>query len=136
MICSAQAKKSVYDMIKVIELILIVAKPGRLREALCTLLKATSRLELIDQVDDGPTVLKEVIQSNPGLVLLDSHRPDNEVRAMVGQIKAERPQTRRLVLANTVEQQQVARSAGADEVLLKGSSTTNLLETIDKLMSR
>jgi DNA-binding NarL/FixJ family response regulator len=120
----------------VAELILIVAKPGRLREALCTLLKATSQLELIDQVDDGPAALKRVIQSDPELVLLDSYWPDNEVRAMVRQIKAERPQTRCLVLANTVEQQQVAKSAGADEVLLKGSSTTNLLEAIDKLVSR
>lgn len=83
-----------------------------------------------------PAALKRVIQYDPGLVLLDSHLPDNEVRVMLGQIKAERPHTRCLVLANTVEQQQVAKSAGADEVLLKGFSTTNLLEAIDKLMSR
>ena len=123
-------------MIKVVELILIVAKPSRLREALCTLLKATSRLELIGQVDDGPAALKMVIESDPGLVLLDSQLTDNEVSTMLGQIKAKRPQTRCIVLANTVEQQQLAKSAGADEVLLKGFSTANLLEAIDKLISR
>jgi DNA-binding NarL/FixJ family response regulator len=119
-----------------VELILIVAKPGRLREALCTLLKAASRLEPIEQVDDSPSALKIVNECDPGLVLLDAHLPDNEISALLGQIKAKRPQTRCIVLANTVEQQQAAKRAGADEVLLKGFSTANLLEAIDKLMLR
>lgn len=113
-----------------------MAKPGRLREALCTLLKAASRLEPIEQVDDSPSALKIVNECDPGLVLLDAHLPDNEISALLGQIKAKRPQTRCIVLANTVEQQQAAKRAGADEVLLKGFSTANLLEAIDKLMLR
>jgi DNA-binding NarL/FixJ family response regulator len=122
-------------LIKVVELILVVAKPGRLREALCALLKATFWPELISPVDDGPAALKSVVEHNPTLVLLDSHWPDDEVRVMVGQIKTERPETRCLVLADTVEQLQVAKSAGADEALPKGFPTMSLLSVVNKLMS-
>src|SRR5688572_29044335 len=122
-------------MIKVVELILVVAKPDRLREALCALLKATFWPEVINPVDDGPAALKIVVEHDPTLVLLDSHWSDDEVRAMVGQIKTEWPQTRCLVLTNTVEQQQVAKSAGADEVLPKGFPTMGLLGVINKLIS-
>lgn len=113
-----------------------MAKPGRLRDALYALLKATSQQELIGQADDGPAALKMVVEHDPTLVLLDPHWPDDEVKATLGQIKAQQPQTRCLVLANTVEQQHVAKSAGADAVVLKGFPTTNLLGAINKLMSR
>lgn len=116
--------------------ILIVAKPGRLRDALYALLKAASLRDIVGQVDDGPVALKVVAEYDPSLVLLDSLLSDDEVKTMVGQIKACQPQTRCLVLANTVEQQQVAKRAGADEVVLKGFPTTNLLGVIDKLMSQ
>lgn len=118
-----------------VELILVVAKPGRLREALCALLKATFWPELISQVDDGPAALKLGVKHDPNLVLFDSHWPDDEIRAMVGQIKTEWPQTRCLVLANTAEQLQVAKNAGADEALPKGFPITNLLEVVNKLMA-
>lgn len=116
--------------------ILIVAKPGRLRDALYALLKAASLRDIVGQVDDGPVALKVVAEYDPSLVLLDSLLSDDEVKTMVGQIKACQPQTRCLVLANTVEQQQVAKRAGADEVVLKGFPTINLLGVIDKLMSQ
>lgn len=117
-------------------MILIVAKPGRLRDALYALLKAASLRDIVGQVDDGPVALKVVAEYDPSLVLLDSLLSDDEVKTMVGQIKACQPQTRCLVLANTVEQQQVAKRAGADEVVLKGFPTINLLGVIDKLMSQ
>lgn len=117
-------------------MILIVAKPGRLRDALYALLKAASLRDIVGQVDDGPVALKVVAEYDPSLVLLDSLLSDDEVKTMVGQIKACQPQTRCLVLANTVEQQQIAKRAGADEVVLKGFPTTNLLGVIDKLMSQ
>jgi DNA-binding NarL/FixJ family response regulator len=112
-----------------------VAKPGRLRDALYTLLKATSQPEIITQVDEGPAVLKMILEYNPGLVVFDSYLPDKEVSAMLGRIKAIQSQIRCIVLVNTIEQQQAAKSAGADAVLLKGFSTKNLLDTVEKFMA-
>jgi DNA-binding NarL/FixJ family response regulator len=135
-IYSNQTRQSISkEILKVTELILIVAKPGRLRDALCALLKATFWLELISQADDGPAALKIVAEHHPGLVLFDSHLSDEEIRAVLHQIKTEQPQTCCIVLANTVKQQLIAKKAGADEVLPQGFPITNLLGAINKLMS-
>jgi DNA-binding response OmpR family regulator len=90
---------------------------------------------MIGQADDGPAALKLVAEHNPSLVLLDSHLPDDEIRAVVEQIKTEHSQTCCIVLADTIEQQHIARNAGADEVLPKGFPITSLLGTIHKLIS-
>jgi two-component system, NarL family, nitrate/nitrite response regulator NarL len=118
------------------ELILIVARPGRLRDALCALLTTIPQLEIAGQVEDSSAALKIVAEWQPTLVLIDSNLPDNEVRAMLGQIKTEWPQTHCIVLADSVQQQQDAKSAGADEGLLKGFPTANLFVAIEKLRSR
>jgi DNA-binding NarL/FixJ family response regulator len=117
------------------ELTLIVARPGRLRDALSALLTTIPRLKIVGQADDGPSALKMVAERHPTLVLLDSTLPDDEVKVMLGQIKAERPQTRCIVLVGNSRQQQVAKHAGADEVLLKGYLTANLLTSIEELLS-
>lgn len=117
------------------EATLIVARPGRLREALNALLAAVSQLEIVDQADDGFSAMKIVTERRPTLVLLDSTLPDDEVKAMVSQIKAKWPQTRCLVLADTPRQQQIAESTGADAVLLKGYPATSLVANIEKLLT-
>lgn len=122
-------------MTKMDERILIVARPGRLRDTLCALVTTIPRLEIIGQVGDRSAALKLVTEQQPGLILIDSSWPDNEVKAMLEQIKAERPRACCIVLTDNEQQQQVAISAGADEVLLKGSPAMNLLTNIEKLLS-
>jgi DNA-binding NarL/FixJ family response regulator len=123
-------------MIKMRERILIVARPGRLRDALRALMATIPQLEIVDQVEDRAVALKMVTEQHPTLILMDSSLPDNEVKVMLEQIKAERSQIYCIVLANTEQQEQLAISAGADEVLLKGFPTANLFAVIEKVMSR
>jgi DNA-binding NarL/FixJ family response regulator len=117
------------------ESILIVARPGRLRDALRALLATLPQLEIVGQADNGFSALKLVAERRPSLILLDTTLLDDEVKALVSQVKANWPQTRCLVLADNSRQQQVAKSAGADEVLLKGYPAANLLTNIEKLLS-
>jgi DNA-binding NarL/FixJ family response regulator len=102
---------------------------------LSALLTTIPQLEIVGQADDGFAALKMVAERRPTLILLDSNLPDHEVKAMVNQLKANWPQTRCLVLADNSRQQQAAKSAGADEVLLKGYPAANLLTNIEKLLS-
>ena len=118
------------------ERILIVARPGRLRDALRALMATIPQLEIVDQVEDSAVALKMVTERQPTLILMDSSLPDNEVKAMLEQIKAERSQSYCIVLANSEQQEQDAISAGADEVLRKGFPTANLFAVIEKVMSR
>lgn len=113
---------------------LIVARPGRLRDALGALLTTIPGLRIVGQADDGPSALKMVAEHHPTLVLLDSTLPDDEVKTVVRQIKAHWPQLRCIVLAGNPEQQQIVRSAGADEVLLKEYPAANLLASLEKLL--
>jgi DNA-binding NarL/FixJ family response regulator len=117
------------------EATLIVARPGRLRDALSALLTTIPQLEIVGQADDGFAALKMVAERRPTLILLDSTLPDYEVKATLNQLKAYWPQIRCLVLADTPRQQQVAKSAGADGVLLKGYPAATLLTNIEKLLS-
>lgn len=113
---------------------LIVARPGRLRDALSALLTTIPRLEIVGQADDSSSALKMVAEHHPTLVLLDSTLLDDEVKAMVKQIKTRWPQIRCIVLAGNPEQQQIVRSAGADDVLLKAYPAANLLASLEKLL--
>ena len=90
------------------ERILIIARPGRLRDALRALIATIPQLEIVDQVEDSAAALKMITEQHPTLILMDSSLPDNEVKAMLEQIKAERSQTYCIVLANTEQQEQLA----------------------------
>jgi DNA-binding NarL/FixJ family response regulator len=116
------------------ESILIVARPERLREALRALLTPMPCLDTVRSVDNVPSALKTVIEQAPRLVLLDANLSDNEVKAALKYIKMEQPETYCIVLAHSVWQEQMARLAGADDVLLKGRPTAGLLNTVAKLL--
>lgn len=113
-----------------------MARPGRLREALYALMATIPQLEIVGQAADSSVALRMITEWNPTLILVDSSLPDNEVNAMLEQIKMERSHPYCIVLANNEQQQKVVISAGADEVLLKGFSTADLFAVIEKAMSR
>lgn len=116
--------------------VLIVARPGRMREGLRALLRMIPQLELVGQVDQGSAALERVTQAHPALVLLDSSLPFAEMELVLRHIKAEWPQTRCLVVADTIQQQGLAQVAGADGVLLKGFAAETLFTTIEEVLAR
>lgn len=66
------------------EQILIIARPSRLRETLRALIATIPQLEIVGQVEGRVAALKMVQEWQPGLLLLDSNLPDNEVEAIIG----------------------------------------------------
>jgi len=115
---------------------LIVARPGRMRDGLRALLRATSRLELVGQADNGTSALDMVMDCRPSLVLMDSNLPGDEVESLLRYTKARWPQTRCVVLASDAQQQGLAKSAGADSVLLTGFPMAQFFDLIDNLLFR
>ena len=69
------------------------------------------------------------------LVLMDADLPGDEARDTLRAIKTNWPQVRCIILASTVEQQQVAALAGADSAPLKGLLAEKLYATIEMLLS-
>ncbi|MCK6624658.1 MAG: response regulator [Anaerolineae bacterium] len=115
-------------------LILIVAKPGRIRNSLQALLQIIPRLKVAGIASHTFLALQMLSQYQPALVLLDVDLPDNQAWVLLQEIQRKQPQTRCLLFVNSIEQQRAARVVGADAALLKGFETMELFTTIEKLL--
>ena len=115
---------------------LIVSQPGPLRDGMRALLTAMPQIEIIGEAGDMTSALRMIQGYCPTLVLLDADLPGDEVWNALKTIKANWPDVRWIVLANTVEQQQAAERAGADSAPLKGFLAAKLVATIEGLIKQ
>jgi two-component system chemotaxis response regulator CheY len=114
--------------------VLIVARPGRLRNSLQALLASTTQIEVVGQVDGSLELAKMIAQAMPDLVLLDVNLSRQRYETVLDQLRERWPRIRRLVLTENHRQQETARVAGADGVLMKGFVISDLLLTIQTLL--
>ena len=77
---------------------LIVARPGRLRDAWRALLMATPLIGKVHQADDELSALGLVESVQPQLILLDSDMADGAPWRLLQQIKADHPECGSVVL--------------------------------------
>jgi DNA-binding NarL/FixJ family response regulator len=115
--------------------VLVVAKPGRMRNSLQTLLQIMPRLKVADLASDKSSAMQILTRYNPALVILDVNLPDCQTWVLLAQIQQTRPQTRCLLFVDSIEQRRAAKLAGADAVLLKGFGTGELFTTIEQLLA-
>lgn len=113
---------------------LILVRSGRMRDGLVALLNAAPQIGIIGRIEKGPVALKMIPPGYPALVVLEAGLPDGEAWTTLQQLKANRPQTRCIMLVDNSTQQQMAREAGADGVLLSGFSAAHLFTTLEKLL--
>jgi DNA-binding NarL/FixJ family response regulator len=114
--------------------LLLVAKPGRMRDGLQALLRTVSEIEIVGEVDCESQALALISQQQPDLVLLDSSLTLQEMLPMLIQIKGGYPQTRCIVLVENMQQQSAAREAGADSALITGFNAEVLHAAIDQVL--
>jgi DNA-binding NarL/FixJ family response regulator len=115
--------------------VLIIAKPSRMRDGLRALLRTIPYLTLVGQVDDGLSAIKTMTDQHPALVLLGANLLDEDIQTVLAQIKAKWPETRCIVLVDNVQQQWIAKAAGADSALLVGFPASKFVSTIQELLS-
>jgi DNA-binding NarL/FixJ family response regulator len=115
---------------------LIVARPGRLRDAWRALLMATPLIGQVYQADDEPSALSLVESVRPQLVLLDSEMADGGPWALLQRLKAGYPQCGSVVLVCNLQERAQAEAAGADVVLLRGFPAETLFQVIEELLPR
>lgn len=113
---------------------LVVAKPGRLRDSLLLLLTTILKLAKVDHVDDGPSLMRQIQQQPPDLILMDSDLEHNGSLEALQALKAKAPLIPCLVIVSNSRQQSMARNAGADGMLLRGFSSMELAGEIGRLM--
>ncbi len=114
-------------------LTLVAVMPGRVRDGLEAMLASIPQVEIMGEVEDGASTLRMVSNSRPALVLLDADLLNDKDWIVLRTIKARWPQIQCLLLTETSQQMQIARSNGADETLFKGFSVTELSQVIHRL---
>ncbi len=114
-------------------MILLVGKPGPLRDALYSLLNAMPRLVPIATADGGLLALKQISECAPALVFIAGGLPEQEAMELVHQIERQAPQVPCLVVADHSSYQYLARWAGA-QVLPGDTPFAEMQAVISKLL--
>lgn len=114
--------------------VLVVARPGRLRDGWRALLLSMPQIETVSTADDTATALRLARTQEPELVLLDVEPFGDDAWTLLEQIKAELPRCLCIVLAGDTQELRVAQSTGASAALVKGFPAARLFETVNQLL--
>jgi DNA-binding NarL/FixJ family response regulator len=124
-----------YKIVTSMVSLLLVARPGRMRDGLQALLRTIPEIEIVGQADSELQALTLISRQQPALVMLDSSLAPGEMLPMLVQIKDGYPRTRCIVLVENAQQQGAAREAGADTALITGFSAEVLHAAIDQVLT-
>jgi DNA-binding NarL/FixJ family response regulator len=108
---------------------LILADDHRLvRAGFCSLLAASSFVEIVAEAGDGREVLDQIKRHRPDLVIMDISMPNlNGIDALI-RIKADFPETKVLIVSMHSDEEYIVRAlrAGASGYVLKDAAVAEL----------
>lgn len=105
---------------------LIAVKSNEMQDALQALLESVKRINTIYQATNEQTMLEIITAHQPVLVLVDFDLFD---------AISKHPITMLIALVDSRTEQDYAKSKGADWVFMKGSSVSQLVSTIESLLT-
>ena len=115
--------------------VLIIAKPGQVRDGLRALLQAIPGVDVVDRPCDGMPNADLLAEYNPALILVDCNLVDTRMLDALRRLKTQNPEVCFLILVEDVEQRQLAQDTGFEHVLIKGSSAEKLAKTAKELLT-
>jgi two-component system, NarL family, response regulator NreC len=116
--------------------ILIVDDHPALREGLRSVLYLHPNFHIVGEAADGLEALNSVERLRPDLILMDLSMPRMDGVTATREIKKKWPGTKILALTNNSgpEYRTAALNAGADGYLLKDSSRSELIQSIEDIL--
>ena len=116
--------------------VMIVDDHEVVREGLRSLLRRREELAVVGEADSVASAIKEARRTEPDVVIMDVRLPDGSGVEACREIRAERPDTKVLMLTSYADEEAVFASimAGAVGYLLKQTSTRTLIEAIERVM--
>jgi DNA-binding NarL/FixJ family response regulator len=100
--------------------ILIVARPGIMRNSLLSYLRAIPSVQSILLANDVETALQAIRVSNPKLIVMDSDLTEQEMFSLAGRVRTEHPNIKLILLVESIRQQKQSLDLGVHYALLKG----------------
>ncbi len=116
--------------------VMIVDDHEVVREGLRSLLRRRQELAIVGEADSVASAIEEARKTEPDVVIMDIRLPDGSGVEACREIRAERPDTKVLMLTSYADEEAVFASimAGAIGYLLKQTSTRTLIEAIERAM--
>jgi len=111
-------------------IVLLVIKPGPLRDGLDALLYAMPEVKLVVQANDADASLDFCRQGTTDLVILEVRPGERDLVAKVPDMVALCPQVKVIALIHDEEDREPAETAGVDSVLSVGMRVAKLREVI------
>ena len=102
------------------------------RMGLVSLLESEKDIEVVGEAGDGDAATAAARKTSPDVILMDLVMPKKDGADATATIKAERPETKVLILTTFSDPDDIARalSAGADGAMLKSSDYSEVVAAI------
>jgi DNA-binding NarL/FixJ family response regulator len=114
---------------------LLIGQPGPLRDGLGYLLVSMAQTKEVGYEDDISSALCRGNEPHPDLVLLIGDASSSGLGQALSRLRLKWPLARYVVMVDDEHDLQMAQSAGADRVLLKGCRADKLVEAIELLQT-
>ena len=116
--------------------VMIVDDHEVVREGLRSLLRRRQELAVVGEAGSVASAIKEARRTQPDVIIMDVRLPDGSGVEACREIRAERPETKVIMLTSYADEEAVFASimAGAVGYLLKQTSTKTLIEAIERAM--
>jgi DNA-binding NarL/FixJ family response regulator len=110
--------------------LLIIAKPGIMRNSLVAYLRPYSEIEEVRLTDKFTGADQLVLKYIPDKIILDADGTERNAIEFIQWLQAEKPAIKRIALADSVSQMHLLLSAGANCAFLKGLLDDSLYEAV------
>lgn len=116
--------------------VMIVDDHEVVREGLRALLRRQPELEVVGEADSVASAIEEARRTEPDVVIMDVRLPDGSGVEACREIRAQRPDTKVIMLTSYADEDAVFASimAGATGYLLKQARTRVLIDAISRAM--
>ena len=115
--------------------LLVFSKSNSLRESLALFLSTLGQVTIAGAVSTDQEALAAIARQAPNLILIDALEQHQEAFRLLEIIKARWPAIRCCFLAESPARAELARSSGADSVLVWGVPSERLAAEIRRLMA-
>ena len=110
--------------------LLLLARPGPLADGLLGFLKTIPGVHVVGHLSELPSSNAETAELDPAVVVLAFGTSAQRNLAALTRLDATLPESKCIVVANDIQQQQAAATHGADAVLLNGCRPAELVAAI------
>ena len=113
---------------------ILVSRHGIMQQSLRSLLAACPPIAVVATSGDGLTAAQQIMQYQPGLVVIDSNLLDEEVVGLLTVAKTKQQSVCCLIFAKSAQQEMQLRALGADVIAHRDWSTQELYAALAKLV--